>query len=1759
MNKDDGVSWHIKTDESDELGMIIQISVNGEMSRFVKCIGLEILCSSPSQETLNLNSYFGLGPKVEKYLFSDTKASDGCLLPEYLIVNRSNSGSKGMPTDVEWSKAGVVNLIERNELVLDGVPVCPNLVLLFLQRNNRLRHVPASFFDRMSVLSFLDLSNTRIKELPSSLFTLENLQVLLLRSCVCLKSLHADIKNLKKLEVLDALGTNLHNIPKEIEELSQLRHLHLSFYFPDYGSGYAGVPSELIPPGATFQLQVLQALSIVVHPEDERWKKIVSNIIQHVVKLEKLSYLQFYFPTVEDLKSFIEESPSWKEHRLKRFKFIVGHDIKRIISRVPDEVESKYDQHDRCLRFVNGSEVPQVMKRILSPVTAFYLDHHSEIQSLSEFGISNFKELRFCVVRECPNIQFVIIVEESQSAAFPNLEYLGLHYLWELERIWERPVPSGSFEALKYLMVATCPKLEYIASRSTLQSLSKLETFIIEDCESLKSVVEENEMVKYDDASLLPRLTRLVLRHLPQLVAFGSDPLFLSEEMHIDIHCCPKLIVMPSLSNRDYNVNMSVGAPGVETSQVHKSEISHEDSSSLEGIREKMPIGGCDSYDVSEHSNEVVFQPELSVLESESNPSELQIEMNKCDGGCIACPRGTDQSDELGTSIPIPVSGEMSRPARSRKKFLGCFSNYGDISISVKPPVIGAVYSPFKDLFLHVMGQRRDIKDLEDSVSHLMIRLRLIYSMKERIDRLLRNSVFTEQSEEYRVMKADIDVIHKRCTEFINKYTKTTSSHLSSTTELDISTVSSMIDKLHDLKLKMVTFKFSKLAKLRRDIVKLSTRASEALDRLKPEYMMHTKLEQNQEKWNDDNGLPVFNTYVDEVLECLHDSDNGNIVGIFGPVGVGKTTVLRKLHNRLIEQKSLSHSQFDNIIWIEYPDTEYNIVEKLQNELMEQLNIGHEATESTCVNANTISTFLHHKKYILLMDQVSNYIDLGELGLSEHHENKNVVIASRSRRVVLLMTEHVVEIQRLGTDEAWTLFENRYGHKIYDPHKIIIAHRIIECCAGIPWMINQVGKYLKDEENEGVWVHVMHILQSEPPKSLHLFGLEGIDKAYEMIYEGLEADTKKCLLYAALFPIEYNICSDYLIECWIAEGFMVENAAQKVRLNRDKGQTILKQLTDQHLLQWSSDNRYIKISPNIRRVALQLDYPDEEKCLIWASSKYREPTVKTWTTITRMSLIGCNAELPESPECCNIRTLLLQSLKPKLERIPDLFFDHMEYLHVLDLNHTEIRALPTSISKLVNLKSLYLNDCNYLVALPPEAARLVNLEFLDICGTSIHSLPQQIKYMVNLRCLRASLSAKRGGNHSWEAKQVEDLELIIPGDIINNLRNLEELSIGTTFDCQGGIAVAERLATELASLEYLTTLYINFPNVKSVVTFVDQSKSLKNIHTDWGERTLRSFKIIIGCNETQHPYESDFSGLLAERWLRYCTSEEFSSACKELLKQASAFEIIGHDGVKTLTCSQFELHSVQVCVVEGCCNLKNIVDGYIISEKQGNVSQSLLQNLEKLYLYDLHLLECIWDGPVPYGSLTNLTTITINGCPRLRKILDTALAHTLQNLQFLKVQNCCEISKIIEVVGMSDNSGQEGRRGKSEIAEVHESSSNWEKGDLSDILKSLRKIELSDLPILQSICNSTSISWNSLNSIIVTRCSKLSNLSLTSTNAKKLALIQGEKRWWETLQFPDEMRQRSLPFFPRREASTSEKLEFNPEEEIASSNNNTSI
>ncbi|XP_047975097.1 uncharacterized protein LOC125217612 [Salvia hispanica] len=365
------------------------------------------------------------------------------------------------------------------------------------------------------------------------------------------------------------------------------------------------------------------------------------------------------------------------------------------------------------------------------------------------------------------------------------------------------------------------------------------------------------------------------------------------------------------------------------------------------------------------------------------------------------------------------------------------------------------IYPACRDLACHVKSQGRDIKQLEDRLSELIALMASIMSRKHELERgLVQNSAFSQKSNEFKVLDTTISDIDAKCSNFIKKYAKITRRHLPSSTNDAIF----LIEELKKLRSKVLTFNFLKLAKLSRDIAKMSAQADVVLNRLNPDHMICKRLEMNQERFGavdgedlahavvvldrlnpdhmickrlemnrerfgdvDGEDLAFYNVYVDEVLK--HLCENGGRVGILG--GFGTTFVMRKVYNRLIEMRSFSGSdtslEMDYVIWAEYPSEEggeEEVIEKLQNEIMGQLSIDHEASTSKHVNeastskhvnGDKISAFLRHKKYILLVDKVIHGIDLGRIGLRGHHEFRRLVVASGDRDV-MSMVEHYFEI-----------------------------------------------------------------------------------------------------------------------------------------------------------------------------------------------------------------------------------------------------------------------------------------------------------------------------------------------------------------------------------------------------------------------------------------------------------------------------------------------------------------------------------------------------------------------------------------------------------------------------------------------------------------------------------------------------------------------------------------------------------------------------
>ncbi|KAH1095984.1 hypothetical protein J1N35_012905 [Gossypium stocksii] len=457
---------------------------------------------------------------------------DGCQ-----FILRAGSRLIQPPSVEEWGKSSMIFLMDNNLSALPESPSCPGLLTLFLQRNFRLRVIPMSFFDCMPCLKVLNLSNTRIKSLPRTISKLVSLETLILRHCERLSMLPSDIGSLKLLQVLDLRGTEINLLPDEIGELSSLTYFDICFYGSINRSEHLKLPQGLISSGIISRLSALQSLGIRVCPGDERWNKCVKSIIYEVSKLTGLTSLSFYFPEVELLELFLQKSAAWVDQCLTEYNFVVGHDIKRIVSRVPQYVELDYDRTSQRLRFVNGEKIPDAIIKVLAYCSAFYLDHHLDVISISKFGIANMNKLKHCIVSECPTVKAVLDDKEFTEVVFPCLEHLNLHYLWNLEYICNDLLPEGSFTMLRILYVHACPKLKYVLKSSMLRFFSNLEELIVDDCTGIEKIILDDDMTTELSHMLDSSFKRLILHYLPALetIREGVWPSF----EYISVCNCP--------------------------------------------------------------------------------------------------------------------------------------------------------------------------------------------------------------------------------------------------------------------------------------------------------------------------------------------------------------------------------------------------------------------------------------------------------------------------------------------------------------------------------------------------------------------------------------------------------------------------------------------------------------------------------------------------------------------------------------------------------------------------------------------------------------------------------------------------------------------------------------------------------------------------------------------------------------------------------------------------------------------------------------------------------------------------------------------------------------------------------------------------------------------------------------------------------------------------------------------------------------------
>ncbi|KHG20875.1 hypothetical protein F383_27751 [Gossypium arboreum] len=405
-----------------------------------------------------------------------------------------------------------------------------------------------------------------------------------------------------------------------------------------------------------------------------------------------------------------------------------------------------------------------------------------------------------------------------------------------------------------------------------------------------------------------------------------------------------------------------------------------------------------------------------------------------------------------------------------------------------------------------------------------------------------------------------------------------------------------------------------------------------------------------------------------EIWACLMQEEVSK-TGVWGMGSVGKTIIMKHIHNDLLKEQ-----RFERVIWVTI-SKEFNVL-KVQHDIASALKLKKDwPKEGDKLRRAAILSEMLKKagKHVLILDDVWDEVSLEEVGLPEPSGSNGckLVLTTRSEHVCKYMGCRVIKVKPLSEQQALTLFLSKVGPNIVQNQTLMpILRLVVKECAGLPLTIIVVAGTFKGEEDPLIWKNAIRELKERIEK------VEGVEarviERLKFSFDHLKDEkVKYCFLHCALYPEDYEIKKDELIECWIEEGFIDDMGTRQEM--KDKGHVILKKLENNCLLENVSSG-FVKMHDAVREMTLSITRMNP-RYMIQAGLQLDElPKKEQWSPdIEKVSLM-CNSiseiSLDVLPTKCQLLTTLLLQHNP-IKNIPNSFFTNMPCLSVLDLSFTE--------------------------------------------------------------------------------------------------------------------------------------------------------------------------------------------------------------------------------------------------------------------------------------------------------------------------------------------------------------------------------------------------------------------------------------------------------------------------------------------------------
>lgn len=801
-----------------------------------------------------------------------------------------------------------------------------------------------------------------------------------------------------------------------------------------------------------------------------------------------------------------------------------------------------------------------------------------------------------------------------------------------------------------------------------------------------------------------------------------------------------------------------------------------------------------------------------------------------------------------------------------------------------------------------------------------------------------------------------------------------------------------------------------------------------------------------------------------QIWDCFLNDEMG-VIGLYGIGGVGKTSIMKHVNNELLKETS----GFSKVIWVTVSHP-LNVA-RLQCSIAEKIT-GKKLPEDRdeLDLASDLLRLMEGVRYALILDDVWDKFPLGRVGIPKPTKDNGckILITSRSADVCNYFGCHKIKVQPLSEQESMNLFLNKVGQDVLlDPDVMEVLELVVKECDGLPLAIVVIAASMKGVRDIHEWRDALRELRSCVAGTMK----DSEDEIFNRLkfsYDRLrDSEIQNCFLYFSLFPEDYTVYREWIIEEWIDEGLIRELGSRLQK--KDKGHTIVNRLENNCLIE-GDGNECFKMHDVVRDMALRIK-SNNAAVMVKGRMKLKEiPAEDDWIEDLEKVFLMENdiTYIPPnmSPKCLKLSTLRLEG--NQLRQIPECFFKYMVKLQFINLSSTRIETLPKSICDLENLTTLLLSGCKNLKHVP-SLENLKALKKLDLTGSGIEVLPEGIGTLVNLQFL------------GLYCRNLVEL----PSGLFINLSRLQYLGL-----YHKGSSSYPRISLrveEIAALKRLEELQAHFCKIQDLKNYIN--------HTSNHFGGPSKYRVKLGaCPDGNLISIRDYEDGTR---ITYCLSRHASLGECEVGGDKDSL-VLPDDlqSLHILNCGKNES-----CRVSECGGLEFIVD-------MASPHPSFINNIEVLYLRRLSNLRALVKVEEATGGslssstvprfFSNLTTLCISSCSRMKKLLPFQLLGDLHSLKYLRVDYCEEMEDITSYEGGGSN---------------HTATTTL-------TLPNLKIFHMSNLPALRRICpEGVVIVCDSLDEVQISYCPELKRIPLVGGNGQpfpttlKEIKIDSEERW----------------------------------------------